>query len=70
MQFLGKDTCQGDSGGSIDFKDTNTGRFYSLGVVSWGNGCAAVNHPGVYTKLVNYLDWIQTNSPEEVYCKA
>lgn len=34
----GKDTCQGDSGGSIDFLDTATDRYFAIGVVSWGIG--------------------------------
>lgn len=44
----GKDTCQGDSGGGLYFKDTvnNTAKFVVAGVVSYGNGCARVNQPG------------------------
>jgi secreted trypsin-like serine protease len=58
----GSDTCQGDSGGSIDYKDPTTGRYEDLGVVSWGVGCAGVDQPGVYTYLPNYLNWITTQS--------
>lgn len=45
---------QGDSGGSIDYKDPNTSRYFAIGVVSWGVGCAGVNQPGVYAKVIIY----------------
>lgn len=54
--LTGKDSCQGDSGGpliaNIDKK------FTLVGVTSWGIGCGLENYPGIYTKMTNYLQWI------------
>ena len=43
--FTTDDTCQGDSGGPLVTQDDTL-----IGVVSWGNGCAA-GDPGAYTWL-------------------
>ena len=39
----GKDACQGDSGGPFTVKNRDTNQHQLAGVVSWGEGCAAVS---------------------------
>ncbi|XP_075047130.1 trypsin-like [Mixophyes fleayi] len=59
----GKDSCQGDSGGPLVCSST------LQGITSWGNPiCAEPNKPGIYTKVINYLAWIDDvmkNEPPE-----
>ena len=52
----GRDTCQGDSGGPFAQR---TGNGWTLiGITSFGRGCARPGIPGVYTRVSNYVNWI------------
>ncbi|AGL21138.1 trypsin-like serine protease [Actinoplanes sp. N902-109] len=46
----GVDTCQGDSGGPMFRRDAGNA-WIQVGIVSWGDGCARPNKPGVYTQV-------------------
>ncbi|XP_029522865.1 hepatocyte growth factor activator isoform X1 [Oncorhynchus nerka] len=52
------DACQGDSGGPLACVKDDVSFLY--GVISWGDGCGKTGKPGVYTKVVSYVNWINT----------
>ncbi|CAH1405885.1 unnamed protein product [Nezara viridula] len=54
-----KDACTGDSGGPLV-----TGNAFSciktqIGITSYGNKCGLPDSPGVYTRVSNYVPWIE-----------
>lgn len=58
LEAGGKDSCQGDSGGPLVVPDGNAG-YIQVGVVSFGQGCAAPAFYGVYTRVSSFNAWIQ-----------
>ncbi|XP_019127651.1 hepatocyte growth factor activator isoform X2 [Larimichthys crocea] len=52
------DACQGDSGGPLACARNDVSFLY--GIISWGEGCGRTGKPGVYTRVVNYVDWINS----------
>lgn len=53
----GLDSCVGDSGGPLFVRDA-AGAPYLAGIVSFGEGCAEPNFPGIYTRVANFRNWV------------
>uniref|UniRef100_A0A182NN87 Peptidase S1 domain-containing protein n=1 Tax=Anopheles dirus TaxID=7168 RepID=A0A182NN87_9DIPT len=53
------DACEGDSGGPLVVDEDDNK--YVVGVISTGYGCGG-EHPGLYTRVSSYFDWIKQNA--------
>uniref|UniRef100_A0A914V6H3 limulus clotting factor C n=2 Tax=Plectus sambesii TaxID=2011161 RepID=A0A914V6H3_9BILA len=62
------DTCQGDSGGPLVVQNPN-GTWYMYGLTSFGQGCAEYKHPGIYSRVTAYCDWIAQTTSNKVQCQ-
>ncbi|XP_045480379.1 venom serine protease Bi-VSP-like isoform X2 [Harmonia axyridis] len=56
------DTCEGDSGGPLQFTSYTDGikEYFIIGVTSFGKACGITRSAGVYTRVSSHLPWIQS----------
>lgn len=62
---LNMDVCDGDSGGALMNK-TELG-WTAFGIVAFGSRDCSRGDPGVYTKIQNYLDWLDRTMIEMLH---
>ncbi|CAH4036014.1 unnamed protein product [Pieris brassicae] len=56
-----KDTCQGDSGGPLQIKHRQISCMYTIiGITSFGRACGVIGQPGIYTRVAEYVPWIES----------
>ncbi|XP_069679774.1 venom protease-like isoform X2 [Periplaneta americana] len=56
----GKDTCKGDSGGPLHIRLKEPFCMFDVvGITSFGSICGSRNSPAVYTRVSNYIPWIE-----------
>ncbi|XP_070505025.1 melanization protease 1-like isoform X1 [Chironomus tepperi] len=63
----GRDSCKGDSGGPLmrygNFPNSNFPYYVLVGIVSYGpRFCGTKDAPGVYTRVSEFIDWINSNA--------
>ncbi len=65
----GRDSCQGDSGGPLTVLDAD-GCPVVVGLTSFGQGCGLPGKYGVYTRVSQYREWIETKVPSAEFVDA
>lgn len=48
----------GDSGGPLQAALADDGKYYLIGLTSYGIGCGSA-FPGIYTRVSSYIEWIE-----------
>ncbi|XP_063905604.1 venom serine protease-like [Zophobas morio] len=64
---LGEDSCATDSGGPLLWRNSSSGRFQLVGLVSSPLTCAT-NAPAVNTRVTSFLSWIVSVTNDTIYC--
>jgi len=57
----GKDSCKGDSGGPLVTRSAIGKPWFQVGLVSFGPQKCGNGGPGYYTKVAQFLQWIEEN---------
>ena len=60
------DPCQGDSGGPLFCKRDGQDRYVIVGIVSWGEGCGQQDKYGMFTHLLNLVDWVHNEMAQHI----
>lgn len=62
----GNGTCRGDSGGSMvrEVPRDDEHRWVSVGLISWGEGCALRDKYAYFTKVAPFVNWIRKTMHE------
>ncbi|KAB0800603.1 hypothetical protein PPYR_06343 [Photinus pyralis] len=57
----GEDSCLGDGGGPLMLFNQTASTYFVAGITTFGNAdCGTEDWPSVYTKVVNYIPWINS----------
>lgn len=61
---FGEDSCQADSGGPLYFQAATLDDSPQVGITSFGYECGDASLPGVYTRVSEFLDWIEETTAD------
>ncbi|XP_046409251.1 serine protease snake-like [Ischnura elegans] len=63
----GKDVCQGDFGGPLQFPVYGECQYEVIGISSFGKDCLFPRSPSVYMRVSSFIEWVEENVwPEEI----
>ena len=57
----GQDSCSGDSGGPLMVPNAQGIGWLHAAIVSWADGCAEPHKYGVYTRVADFTQWIESH---------